>query len=53
MWTLPGPGTEPVSLALQGGFLDTGPPGNPPRVHVFVFLGLFPCLWGEHHTAAS
>ena len=26
---LPGPGIEPVSLALQGGFLTTGPPGKP------------------------
>ena len=53
MWNLPGPGIESVSLALQGGFLNTGPPGKPPRAHVFVLLALFPCLWGEHHTAAS
>ena len=26
MWNLPGPGTEPVSPALAGGFLITGPP---------------------------
>ena len=26
MWTLPGPGTEPVSPALTGGFLSTAPP---------------------------
>ena len=26
---LPGPGIEPVSLALQGGFLTTGPSGRP------------------------
>ena len=26
---LPGPGIEPISLALQGGFLTTGPPGKP------------------------
>ena len=25
----PGPGIEPVSPALQGGFLSTGPPGKP------------------------
>ena len=27
--TLPGPGTEPMSLALAGGFLTTGPLGRP------------------------
>ena len=29
MWNPPRPGTEPVSLALQGGYLTTGPPGKP------------------------
>ena len=29
---------------MQGGFLNTGPPGKPPRAHVFVLFGLFPCL---------
>ena len=29
MWNLPRPGTEPVSLALQGGFFTTELPGNP------------------------
>ena len=29
IWDLPGPGTEPGSLTLQGGFLTTGPPGKP------------------------
>jgi len=28
MWDLPGPGIEPMSLALAGGFLTTGPPGE-------------------------
>ena len=28
MWDLPGPGIEPVPLALQGGFLTTGSPGK-------------------------
>ena len=28
MWDLPGPGLEPVSLALAGGFLTTAPPGK-------------------------
>ena len=29
MWDLPGPGLEPVSLALAGGFFTTAPPGKP------------------------
>ena len=28
-WDLPGPGLEPVSSALAGGFLTTAPPGKP------------------------
>ena len=28
MWDLPGPGLEPVSTALAGGFLTTVPPGK-------------------------
>ena len=28
MWDLPGPGLEPVSPALAGGFLTTGPRGK-------------------------
>ena len=28
-WDLPGPGFEPVSPALAGGFLTTAPPGKP------------------------
>ena len=31
MWGLPGPGLEPVSPALAGGFLTTTPPGMPNR----------------------
>ena len=31
MWDLPGPGLEPVSPALAGGFLTTAPPGKPPE----------------------
>ena len=29
MWDLPGPGLEPVSPPLAGGFLTTAPPGKP------------------------
>ena len=32
MWDLPGPGLEPVSPALAGGFLTTAPPGKPPNL---------------------
>ena len=32
MWDLPGPGLEPVSPALAGGFLTTAPPGKRPVV---------------------
>ena len=37
VWDLPGPGLEPVSPALTGGFLTTAPPGKP---HIFLFLTL-------------
>ena len=29
IWDLPGPGIEPVSPGLAGGFLSTEPPGKP------------------------
>ena len=48
MWDLPGSGIELVSLALQGGFLITGPPEKSPvsfltptiypRVTLFLLL---------------
>ena len=38
MWDLPGPGVEPVSPALAGGFLTTAPPG---KSHLFILF-----LWG-------
>ena len=28
MWDLPGPGLEPMSPALKGGFLTIAPPGK-------------------------
>ena len=38
MWDLPGPGLEPVSPALAGGFLTTAPPGRPLLLfYVLVF----------------
>ena len=44
MWDLPGPGLEPMSLALTGGFLTTAPPGKSPK-------GLFcPEILDERNT---
>ena len=37
MWDLPGPGIEPVSPALAGGFLTTAPPGK--SLHLGCFKG--------------
>ena len=34
MWDLPGPGLEPMSPALAGGFLVTAPPGKPNGQHI-------------------
>ena len=34
MWDLPGPGMEPMSPALPGGFLTTVPPGKS-RLYIF------------------
>ena len=53
MFSLPRPGIEPVSSALQDGFLTTGPPGKPSRfilnmfsfcedkMRIYYFLKLF------------
>ena len=38
MWDLPGPGLEPVSPALAGGFLTTVPPGKLQNLHFNKFL---------------
>ena len=39
MWDLPGPGLEPVSLALAGSFLTTVPPRKPHQAFLYT-----PCL---------
>ena len=41
MWDLPGPGLEPVSPALAGGFLTTVPPGK--SKVAFLQLVTFTC----------
>ena len=41
LWNLPGPGLEPVSPALAGGFLTTAPPGK--SRHAWFFLGTLVC----------
>ena len=38
MWDLPRPGVEPISPALQGGFLTTGPPGVQKRAMLLLLL---------------
>ena len=42
MWNLPGPGLEPVSPALAGGFLTTGPPEKSEKLR-------FELDEGKHH----
>ena len=34
MWNLPQPGIKPVSPAIAGGFLTTGPPGKFKQVNL-------------------
>ena len=45
MRDLPGPGLEPVSPALAGGFLTTAPPGKPEG----QFLSPVPFFLPKHH----
>ena len=47
MWDLPGPGLEPVSPALAGGFLTTAPPGKSQD------SGLYPQDTGHHGQVPS
>ena len=41
MWDFPGPGLEPVSPALAGGFLTTAPPGKPKEGILYVSINPF------------
>ena len=46
MWDLPGPGLEPVSPALAGGFLTTAPPGTPGTdALLFLLYSIDQCQW--------
>ena len=44
MWDLPGPGLEPVSPALAGGFLTTAPPGKS-QEHFLIAALPAACHW--------
>ena len=46
MWDLPGPGLEPMSPALAGGFLTTAPPGNPSRPFFICLKGTLMIILG-------
>ena len=46
MWDLPGPGLEPMSSALAGGFLTTAPPGKPSVC--FLIIGVSHCGFDLH-----
>ena len=45
MWDLPGPGLEPVSPALSGGFLTIASPGKASK-----FKFKWPCMASVYHT---
>ena len=38
MWDLPGPGLEPVSPVLAGGFPTTAPPGKPSPIYELGYI---------------
>ena len=54
MWGLPGPGLEPVSPALAGGFLTTVPPGKPHHGSFIkisrIYGGVQTVEFGENHV---
>ena len=48
MWSLPGPGLEPVSPALAGGFLTPAPPGKSPicqSLWLLDYIIIFTVSW--------
>ena len=48
-WNLPGQGVEPMSPALEGGFLSTAPPGK--SFDFFFFLDLHSLLGLVHPSS--
>ena len=57
MWDLPGPGMEPVSPELAGGFFNTEPPGKSYIVLLDVMFhavlgGVIQVLLGEDATVS-
>ena len=50
VWALLRPGIKPVSLALQGAFLTTGPPGKPPEL---VLRSLIPFEFSVLYMASG
>ena len=47
MWNLPGPGIKPMSHALAGRFLTSGPPGKSSNFfgYIFLFTNSFFTVW--------
>ena len=50
VWELPGPGLEPLSPTLAGGFLTTAPPGKP---YIFLFIGHLQTRWGVKRSSQT
>ena len=48
MWNLPGPGIEPLSLALAGKFLSTAPPRSP--INISFCLLIFILVFLDYHN---
>ena len=53
LWNLPGPRTEPVSPALAGRFLTTGPPGKTCSSDLVLFFLQSTSQWILDHTMAK
>ena len=51
MWDLPGPGLEPMSPALAGGFLTTVPPGK--SLHSLILNYLLRTLFSLYNLSLN
>ena len=51
MWDLPGPGLEPTSPSLAGGFLTTAPPGKPTKF--FFTWSIKSIIWDRYDYTHS